>query len=948
MTLTVTEGWTSTSAVGYINFPTSVHASIPGTEELPVEATLGDTEREFTTFAYTYGEPKPTVSKTKNVNDVNWVRPGEIFSFSLLANRDKAQGTQAVDGVLVDKLPPGLKFLQFNERPNISNYRLSRTGETLRVEPSYDPDTREIRVVIPEDFAAHYVRVRNIGIDVLVQVEDAETLNELGITHNTVINNTVDFEWTSIDDQQSGTVTANQGVRLYNPVNPGSGTVQNNKRLGSNREPVSEAISDRGFIHDFSNPTAGADLEVADIPQRWARNDRVTFSPRVIQLRGFPVNYEQDSDGRWVPAPKQGLTTVFTYDDETTRVVPAEYTAGNDWYVFTNPRADEHPRVRVTKTQMKIPNALAGRYSATIITDAVTSSGMPANYRPQNCAEYRINGVLQNRTGASTPNSPVTRSCVDLPITTTSPDPWVNIGDGPAGQNFEGNRENLLASLKPDGERGPGVPQARISFGLHNSGPNAGAADPVAYLTTPPGLMLNPDSVQRRNPGNNACVLNTEDLIITNAGASPNGGHRYRIELNEETKPDGLPVVSRVSNPTAARLNECGFSIQVLRDMDSDVQLMGGNYTSANLTERLSAFAITVMERNHDEYLQTKEQNLRDTYGVVPRSEYPAGVTQAPKVHQATYGVTIPAVNARVVRKEVKGDRDDHWKTQVDWSTWTHPFGDENNSGFWNDSVNRNNHLGIGAETVQYRLSAGTEGTIPLSQAYLYDFLPSNDDLSRGSKTGSSYENQLELDNNQFPRNGLIPTLAGPVVPETLPEDQVRIEYSRSSNPCRPNLPDVDSTGCDPNWLNKEAIGDDWASVKAIRIAFDHGVDRVHDFTYTMNMPDTSTRDGEPLRRSDVAYNYVAFNSFQGNARMEPLGPFMTAARFNPTVSVNKEIDLDEERPKSLVRTSCQATPPARRLASLSTPATSRPATSQKTSRSSTACRSSWNSCAPS
>lgn len=53
VTLTVTEGWTSASAVGYINFPTSVHASIPGTEELPVEATLGDTEREFTTFAYT-------------------------------------------------------------------------------------------------------------------------------------------------------------------------------------------------------------------------------------------------------------------------------------------------------------------------------------------------------------------------------------------------------------------------------------------------------------------------------------------------------------------------------------------------------------------------------------------------------------------------------------------------------------------------------------------------------------------------------------------------------------------------------------------------------------------------------------------------------------------------------------------------------------------------------
>ncbi|MDY5839973.1 MAG: hypothetical protein SPJ78_04530, partial [Corynebacterium camporealensis] len=89
VTLTVTDDWVNTSAVGYINFHTSVHASIPGTEELPVKATLGDSEREFTTFAYTYGEPKPTVSKTKNVNDINWIRPGEIFSYSLTANREK-------------------------------------------------------------------------------------------------------------------------------------------------------------------------------------------------------------------------------------------------------------------------------------------------------------------------------------------------------------------------------------------------------------------------------------------------------------------------------------------------------------------------------------------------------------------------------------------------------------------------------------------------------------------------------------------------------------------------------------------------------------------------------------------------------------------------------------------------------------------------------------------
>lgn len=905
ITLTATENWPNTSATGYINFPTSVHASVPGDEELPVTITYNGEEHDFTTFAYTTGEPKPTVSKKVASNDSYYFIPGEIFEYELRANRDRTAGTQAVDGVLVDELPQGVKFLGFKETVNTS-YTLRGTGETFKVDYSYDEATREVRVVIPEDFAAHYVRVNGgLGVNVVVQVEDEATLKELGLKHNQKIENTVNFEWTSIDDEQSGVVSATASRNLNMPEQGGSGGLRNFKKQHGSNTPVTENKSQKSFELHFSNPTAGANLKVTDIPTAWPDDDKVVLSPGSMELRTFPKQYVQDANGNWQTRDPQGSTMTFFYDDGTQETVSPISSQG--WLKYDNPRRAEHPAVRVTKAELNFPNAPAGNYWVVARTDGIINPDTPEDYRAQNCMAYEINGQqIPASTNASAKDANI--SCVDISVSPLKDDPWVAIGDGPNNQTFNSDYDNILDRL--DGNLEGGKQPVRITFGLFNNNPLAGTSQPTVYLTTPAGLKLDPSTL-RWFSGNKAttdkCVIAPEDLIMEEVNEpSPNGGRKYRVTLDPEKFPDGLPV-----NPTASTdLRFCGITIQVLRDTESEVALGGGAYNSENLTDRYSRIAITVVEEDQAKYIQSKIPNLTDQYGVVMGSDLPEGVTSAPKIHQATYAFNIPSVNARVVSKAVKGDRDDEFKDQINWNNWTDDFAtDENDEpGFWDSRENRDNSLALAENTVQYRVSAGAVGTIPLASANIYDFLPSNDNLDAGSLTGSTYEESLA----DFPESGMIPTLAGPVEPLDIDPSKVEIRYSRSTNPCRPDLPGVSDNGCDPEWLSAEEVGDDWASIKVIRIGFTEGVDRVHTFEYTMNVPDESS-DGDNLRRSDIAYNQVAFTSVQNGSdtAMEPLGPYAAAVRYVPEVRIDKQIEANQNGNRELLDTLTPAEAPA-------------------------------------
>lgn len=897
VTLTVRPGWNVSSATGYINFPTSVHASVPGTEDLPVSVTYGDSTRESTSHAYTYGAPKPTVNKGIISNDNTWIRPGEIFEYSIRANRDKTEGTQSIDGVLVDTLPAGLKFLGFREVAGVTYYRLSSTGETFRVNYSYDEATRQIRVEIPEDFAAHYVRTNGLGVNVVVQVEDEATLKANGFSHEGRITNTVNFEWDAIDDKSEGTISSSVARKLDMPDAGGSGGIRHYKNQHGVNSAVTENEAVKSFELYFSNPTNGADLKVTDIPTPWPGDEKVITSPGSMELRTFPKEYYQDENGSWQTRDPQGSTMTFFYDDGTEEEVQQQ--SHNGWLVYANPRRDEFPEVRVTRTELNFPNAPVGNYQFVVRTDAVINGDTPDTYRAQNCMQYQING----RTIPASQNAKsgdANTSCVDISVAPLKADPWVAIGDGPRNETFTyNNGDNLLARL--DGDTSDGLTPVSVSFGIFNSNPLAGMAKPTAYLTTPAGLKLNPDSLKWRdsNPRvNGQCTVAPDDLIVEELDKeSPNGGRTYRVTLDPEKFPEGLPVNT---DSAASGLTNCGIAIQVLRDKDSDTALGGGQYNEADLTQRYSGIAITVVEEDQADYIQSKRPNQTDQYGVVPTEDYPEGVTGAPKIHQEIYNFTVPAVNARVVSKQVKGDRDNEWKDQINWNGWTKEFATSEGEepGYWDSAANREESLASGEDTVEYRISAGTEGTIPLESANLYDFLPTNENRDRGDLTGSSYESSLVLENGEYPENGMIPTLAGPVVPETIAADQVEIRYSRSTNPCRPDFPGVDATGCDPTWLSESEVGGDWASIKVIRIAFPDGVDRVHDFTYTMNMPPKSIRDEDGLRRSDIAYNQVAFTSVQmgEDEAMEPLGPYAAAVRYVPAVRVDKQIEKDNER----------------------------------------------------
>lgn len=897
VTLTVRPGWLNTSATGYINFPTSVHASIPGAEEFDATITYGDTTRTESVTAYTYGEPKPNVSKGIISNDNTYVRPGEIFEYTLRANRDKTAGTQAMDGVLVDTLPKGLKFLGFKEVAGATSYTLRNTGETLRVEPSYDDASREIRISIPEDYAAHYVRTNGLGINVVVQVEDSATLRELGVNHLDRIVNKVDFDWESIDDEKNGIVSSEVARRLWDPSVGGAGTQNNYKKQHGVNSAVTENAAMKSFELYFSNPTNGADLKVTDLPTPWSGDDRVILSPYSMELRTFPKEYYQKADGTWDTRDPQGSTMTYFFSDGSQETVSPRTSGG--WLVYDNPRRGEYPQVRVTKTELNFPNAPMGRYQFVARTDGVINRETPETYRAENCMQYEINGEPVRVTQNAKQGDPFT-SCVNIPVAQLKADPWVAIGDGPSRETFTADNDNILARLNEN--RADGLQPISVSFGLFNNNPLAGAASPVTYLTTPAGLKLNPDSLKWRdsNPDvNGKCTIRPEDLTFEEVDEpSPNGGRKYRVVLNPDKFADGLPINT---DPAASGLANCGIAVQVLRDTESAAALIGGPYTSADLTERLSGIAITVMEESQSRYIQSKVAGLTDTYGVIEDSQIPAGVEGAPKIHQEVYTFNIPAVNARVVRKSVKGDRDTEFKEQINWNTWNKEFaineGDE--PGFWDSVENRDNSLAVAERTVEYKISGGTEGTIPLTSATIYDFLPSNDNLNAGSLTGSSYENGLDIENGKYPENGMIPTLAGAVKPETIDPSKVRILYSRSTNPCRPDLPGVDSNNCDPNWLTESEIGTDWASVKVIRIDFIEGVDRVHDFSYTMNMPPKPIRDDDGLRRSDIAYNQVTLTSTMsgGTDVMEPLGPFAAAVRYVPAVRVDKQIEEKKGTP---------------------------------------------------
>ncbi len=172
-------------------------------------------------------------------------------------------------------------------------------------------------------------------------------------------------------------------------------------------------------------------------------------------------------------------------------------------------------------------------------------------------------------------------------------------------------------------------------------------------------------------------------------------------------------------------------------------------------------------------------------------------------------------------------------------------------------------------KSVSYKLPVANTGNVPLTDVVLYDILPFVGDT--GVSDGASSQSR----GSQF-----APTLLGAVAAP----DGFTVEYSSSTNPCRPEV-NAKTAGCVDDWTATPA---DYSTVRALKLVQNRGGTLApgaeSDFAWSMQI-------GQDVPAAQTAFNSVAFAATRADngkilsAEPAPVGVETTVSDLEVTVS---------------------------------------------------------------
>ncbi len=167
----------------------------------------------------------------------------------------------------------------------------------------------------------------------------------------------------------------------------------------------------------------------------------------------------------------------------------------------------------------------------------------------------------------------------------------------------------------------------------------------------------------------------------------------------------------------------------------------------------------------------------------------------------------------------------------------------------------------------EYNLRIFNEGNVPMLEYVLYDILPYFGDTgSGGVLTNSARESEFR------------PALTGPIQfiqgPGSLASSDFLIEYSQSTNPCRPEVFDEAAgasipSGCTDDWTSTTTswTANDWAAVRAYRIELitneiEQAVPAGNELRFGVPMSILEDAPPDGFTQDDAQTREIAWNSF--------------------------------------------------------------------------------------
>ena len=171
---------------------------------------------------------------------------------------------------------------------------------------------------------------------------------------------------------------------------------------------------------------------------------------------------------------------------------------------------------------------------------------------------------------------------------------------------------------------------------------------------------------------------------------------------------------------------------------------------------------------------------------------------------------------------------------------------------------------------VTYRVEAVNSSGEPMKRVVFYDVLPHAGDT--GVSSDLSDQSRGSTKSGSFTKMTKVP-------------DGVKVFYSTSTNPCRPEVfPDDENKGCDNKW--SETAPDDLSTVQALKFVYEGELAPGKSLTadYTMSVP--------VMGPKDVLWNSVAAKASFGSGKSLPAveAPKVGAARVaEPAFAVKKE-----------------------------------------------------------
>lgn len=685
---------------------------------------------------------------------------------------------------------------------------------------------------IKYEWGRQYGSYSSFTVEYAVRITDTYEANTVN-----KITNSVTARITSFDGLQNKTLTADNTVSVATNSSPATFSKTS---IPFGMVSLKPSFSSWDVKVDLQGDPR--DLTLVDIPTSYEGD--IPWVPLGVQVEDEPLQFREE-DGQLVPYSAASTVTYY-YTDGTKSVVETPSKKKNNilYKSVGNPRNEDRDTLRVTRIEITIHDALPGSYSFTLLGEARITEKYPDGYKVENCVSNNVGVVALGSPEKTIDGQPATCAFKDTPAKPKL-SPMIKVGvpelsSWDAGTPIDFGEKSWPFSfvLSNEAAGGPGVPTR-----------------PDVFLTAPQGFKIdfsNPrNGYSESRFERNGCQIRPDQWIFEDLGnAAPNGSHKVKATLKE-----GVFLGSTFDNSGDGI--GCGTILDLVRDPSQALE--AGDHSNRDLRSPLAALSGTVYEPDQENYVQRSNPKL-DVYNVT-------GLGTNTKIHQDYYPVLVPR--------------------SIETALSTSAHGDRNAEGEFGA-------VGTADLTGAYRITAGSRGSVPLTDVVVYDFLP------REQYTGLTNKEE----NGQG--STMIPTLRGPVEP--IDGADVTVLYSTELNPCRPEIGGsacADGAEVDPSFVPWDQVTDK-TKITSIRIAFNGDVNKNYNFDIPVDLP-TLDYAGNPLAPTHRAFNYAAMSVTPLNpdgtkdTPRPPIGPSSSALQYRPKLFVDKQVSSASGQPVDTV-----------------------------------------------